>query len=139
MRRVCDACSHDNRCKREGEGEGARAYAVDVPPWPRCDAECSPERAYLYHPSRHSAGQSIVAGWAYQLVAGLSFERDSSVTPVDELGRAFVAASSTQVFGRALVGTSRGPRQRGPKEFADFLTEQSRLLPRAAPESKEGE
>jgi hypothetical protein len=36
-----------------------------------------------YHPSRHSAGQPIVAGWAYQLVAGLSFERDSWVAPID--------------------------------------------------------
>ena len=62
---------------------GASVYAVDVSPWPRCDAETSPGRGYLYHPSRHSAGQPIVAGWAYQLVAGLSFERDSWVTPVD--------------------------------------------------------
>jgi hypothetical protein len=34
-------------------------------------------RGYYYSPSRHSAGQPIVAGWAYQLVARLSFERDS--------------------------------------------------------------
>ena len=61
----------------------APVYAVDVSPWPRCDAEASPGRSYLYHPSRHSAGQPIVAGWAYQLVAGLSFERDSWVAPVD--------------------------------------------------------
>ena len=58
-------------------------YAVDVSVWPRCAAECSPARSYHYHPSRHSAGQPIVAGWAYQLVAGLSFERDSWVAPVD--------------------------------------------------------
>ncbi len=58
-------------------------YAVDISPWPRCDAESSPGRSYLYHPSRHSAGQPIVAGWAYQLVAGLSFSRDSWTTPVD--------------------------------------------------------
>ena len=38
---------------------------------------------YYYHPSRHSAGQPIVAGWAYQLVAQLGFERDSWVAPVD--------------------------------------------------------
>ena len=63
--------------------DGTSVYAVDVSPWPRCDAEASPGRGYLYHPSRHSAGQPIVAGWAYQLVAGLSFERDSWVTPVD--------------------------------------------------------
>src|SRR5215211_181795 len=46
-------------------------YAVDVSLWPRCDAECSPERGYYYHPSRHSAGQPIVAGWAYQFIAQL--------------------------------------------------------------------
>jgi hypothetical protein len=57
-------------------------YAVDVSVWPRCDAEASPERGY-YYPSRHSAGQPIVAGWAYQLVAQLGFERDSWVAPVD--------------------------------------------------------
>src|SRR5215210_8116660 len=49
--------------------EGASVYAVDVSVWPRCDAESSPERGYYYHPSRHSAGQPIVAGWAYQFIA----------------------------------------------------------------------
>jgi hypothetical protein len=38
---------------------------------------------YYYHPSRHSAGQPIVAGWSYQLVAELGFEQDSWVTPAD--------------------------------------------------------
>jgi hypothetical protein len=58
-------------------------FAVDVTTWPRCDAECSPERGYYYHPSRHSAGQPIVAGWAFQWIAQLSFERDSWTAPVD--------------------------------------------------------
>jgi hypothetical protein len=57
---------------------------VDVSVWSRCDAEASPGGGYYYHPSRHSAGQPIVAGWAYhQLVARLSFERDSWVVPTD--------------------------------------------------------
>jgi DDE superfamily endonuclease len=64
------------------EGE-TPIYAVDVSVWPRCDAECSPERGYYYHPSRHSAGQPIVAGWAYQFVAQLSFVRESWTAPVD--------------------------------------------------------
>jgi hypothetical protein len=48
-----------------GDHDRARVYAVDRSPWPRCDAETSPDRGYYYHPSRHSAGQPIVAGWCY--------------------------------------------------------------------------
>jgi hypothetical protein len=58
-------------------------FAVDVTTWPRCDAECSPARGYYYHPSRHSAGQPIIAGWAFQWICQLSFERDSWTAPVD--------------------------------------------------------
>ncbi len=58
-------------------------YAVDVSVWPRCDAECSPERGFYYHPSRHSAGQPIVAGWGYQFIAQLNFLRESWTAPVD--------------------------------------------------------
>lgn len=58
-------------------------FAVDVSVWPRCDAETSPERGYYYHPSRHSAGQPIVAGWAYQWVAQLGLSRDSWTAPMD--------------------------------------------------------
>jgi hypothetical protein len=58
-------------------------FAVDVTTWPRCDAECSPERGYYYHPSRHSAGQPIIAGWAYQWITQLGFGRDSWTAPVD--------------------------------------------------------
>jgi hypothetical protein len=56
---------------------------VDVSVWPRCDAECSPARGYYYHPSRHSAGQPIVAGWAYQFIAQLNFVRESWSAPMD--------------------------------------------------------
>jgi hypothetical protein len=58
-------------------------YAVDVSVWDRCDAECSPERGFYYHPSRHSAGKPIVAGWAYQVVTQLNFVRESWTAPVD--------------------------------------------------------
>jgi hypothetical protein len=58
-------------------------FAVEVTTWPRCDAECSPERGYYYHPSRHSAGQPIVAAWAFQWIAQVSFDRDSWTAPVD--------------------------------------------------------
>ena len=65
-------------------GSGATpVFAVDVSVWDRCDAESSPERGYYYHPSRHSAGQPIVAGWAYQFIAQLNFVRESWTAPVD--------------------------------------------------------
>jgi hypothetical protein len=66
-----------------GSGTTTPIYAVDVSVWDRCDAECSPERGYYYHPSRHSAGQPIVAGWAYQFIARLNFLRESWSAPVD--------------------------------------------------------
>jgi hypothetical protein len=66
-----------------GSGTTTPIYAVDVSVWDRCDAECSPERGYYYHPSRHSAGQPIVAGWAYQFIARLNFARESWTAPVD--------------------------------------------------------
>jgi hypothetical protein len=64
-------------------GSQTPVYAVDVSVWPRCDAETSPQRGYYYHPSRHSAGQPIVAGWAYQFTAQLNFVRESWTAPVD--------------------------------------------------------
>jgi hypothetical protein len=63
---------------------GRRAvFAVDVTTWPRCDAERSPERGSDYHPSRHSAGRPIIAGWAFRWVAQLGFGRDAWTAPVD--------------------------------------------------------
>jgi hypothetical protein len=53
--------------------DGEPIYAVDVSTWPRCDAETSPERGFSYHPSRPSAGQPIVAGWAFQWICQLSW------------------------------------------------------------------
>jgi tripartite-type tricarboxylate transporter receptor subunit TctC len=50
---------------------------------------------------------------------------------VDELGRAFVGASSSREFGRVLVGTGRVPAQRGPEKFAAFVDEQARGLSEA--------
>jgi len=58
-------------------------YAVDGSVWSRCDAEASPERGYSYHPSRHSAGQPIVAGWSYQWVAQVGVARESWTAPLD--------------------------------------------------------
>jgi hypothetical protein len=82
-------------------------YAVDLSVWPRCDAEASPERGFYYHPSRHSAGQPIVAGWAYQWLAQLSFTRDSWTAPLDiqrvhpsQNANAVAVAQLTDLFSR---------------------------------------
>ncbi len=66
-----------------GAEGAASVFAVDMSVWPRCDAETSPQRGYYYHPSRHSAAQPIVAGWAYQFVAQLGFARESWTAPMD--------------------------------------------------------
>src|SRR5438046_10221039 len=63
--------------------DGQPIYAIDVSVWSRCDAETRPERGYDYHPSRHSAGQPIGSGWAYQWLVQLSFARDSWTAPWD--------------------------------------------------------
>jgi hypothetical protein len=90
-------------------GGGPPVYAVDVSVWPRSDAECSPERGFYYHPSRHSAGQPIVAGWAYQFIARLNFARESWTSPVDASrihpDRETNMAATEQV--KALLGRSQ--------------------------------
>lgn len=57
-------------------------YAVDTSIWARCDAETSPERGFYHHPSRHSNGQPIVAGWSYQWVAQVRLTADSWTVPL---------------------------------------------------------
>jgi hypothetical protein len=48
----------------------------------RCQSQPRTQ-GYYYHPSRHSAGQPIVAGWAYQFVAQLGFVGESWTALVD--------------------------------------------------------
>jgi hypothetical protein len=57
-------------------------YAVDVTVWPRCDAETSPQRGFYHHAYRHSNGQPIVVGWAYQWVAHMHLQHDSWTVPM---------------------------------------------------------
>ncbi len=65
------------------DGSDAPAiYAVDGSVWARCDAETSPERGFYHHPSRHSNGQPIVAGWLYQWVAQVRLTSDSWTAPL---------------------------------------------------------
>jgi hypothetical protein len=91
--------------------EGQPLYAVDVSVWPRCDAETSPERGYYYHASRHSAGQPIVAGWAYQWVNQLTLTPDSWTAPLD-VQRVHPREDANTIAAaqiKALVGRLRRP------------------------------
>jgi hypothetical protein len=89
----------------------ASVFAVDASTWARCDAECSPGRGFYYSPTRHSAGQPIVAGWCYSWIAQLGFARDSWTAPVDarrvppgeDIGQA-TAAQIRAVTGRLGIG-----------------------------------
>jgi tripartite-type tricarboxylate transporter receptor subunit TctC len=47
---------------------------------------------------------------------------------VDELGRAFVGASSSRTFRRALLGTGRQSEQKGPEKFEAYVEKQAKLL-----------
>ena len=52
---------------------------------------------------------------------------------VGELGRAFVGASSSRTFRRALVGTGREPEQKGPEEFDAYVEKQAEKLRETGP------
>jgi hypothetical protein len=58
-------------------------FAVDASTMERCDAERSPDRGFYYHASKHSAGQPIVAGWSYQWITQLNWEKNSWTAPMD--------------------------------------------------------
>jgi hypothetical protein len=93
------------------------AYAIDLSVWPRCDAEASPERGYYYHPSRHSAGQPIVAGWAYQWLAQLTFTRDSWTAPLD-VRRVHPTENANTVAVEQIAGlVNRAPADGAPPLF----------------------
>jgi DDE superfamily endonuclease len=85
-------------------------FAVDASTWARCDAECSPGRGFYYSPTRHSAGQPIVAGWCYSWIAQLSFERNSWTAPLDArrvpAGEDIGPVTAAQI--RAVVGRLGG-------------------------------
>jgi hypothetical protein len=94
-----------------GASPSTPVYAVDVSVWDRCDADTSPERGYYYHPSRHSAGQPIVAGWAYQFVAQLNFVRESWTAPVDV--RRVRPAQDANVVAAEQIGALLGRLEEG--------------------------
>ena len=51
--------------------QGQLRLAVDVTPWPRPDAECSPQRCHCHRPCRCDGVRQTIPGWPYSIVAAL--------------------------------------------------------------------
>jgi len=63
--------------------DGQIRLAVDVTPWPRPDAECSPQRAHAHRPCRCDGVRQTIPGWPYSVVAVLESGRSSWTAPLD--------------------------------------------------------
>ncbi|MFJ9448678.1 NF041680 family putative transposase [Kitasatospora sp. NPDC101235] len=61
------------------------SIALDVTPWPRPDAECSPERLHCHRPCRCDGVRQTIPGWPYQVAAALGGGRSSWTGPLDAL------------------------------------------------------
>ena len=59
------------------------SIALDVTPWPRPDAECSPERLHCHRPCRCDGVRQTIPGWPYQIAAALGGGRSSWTGPLD--------------------------------------------------------
>ncbi len=62
---------------------GGLAVAVDVTPWPRPDAECSPDRLHCYRSCRCDGTRQTIPGWPYSVIVALGRGRTSWTAPLD--------------------------------------------------------
>lgn len=63
--------------------DGRIMLAVDVTPWPRPDANTSPERSFCHTYGRGRDQHLMVPGWPYSIVAALETGRTSWTAPLD--------------------------------------------------------
>ncbi|MFE4961281.1 transposase, partial [Streptomyces sp. NPDC056653] len=63
--------------------DGQLSIALDVTPWPRPDAECSPQRLHCHRPCRCDGVRQTIPGWPYQVAAALGGGRSSWTGPLD--------------------------------------------------------
>jgi DNA alkylation repair enzyme len=77
------------------------------------------------------AGQPIVAGWAYQMVAQLGFERDSWVVPVDAKC-VRPEEDANDVVHKATGGWVREARKKDRRRLLRFLDKHAATMPRTA-------
>jgi hypothetical protein len=62
---------------------GQIRLAADVSPWPRPDAECSPQRCHCHRPCRCDGVRQTIPGWPYSMIAGLESGRSSWTALLD--------------------------------------------------------
>jgi hypothetical protein len=65
------------------DAQGRLWFGVDVTPWPRPDAECSPGRCHCWSPCRCDGTRLTIPGWPNQVVAALERGRSSWTAPLD--------------------------------------------------------
>lgn len=63
--------------------DGQLSIAVDVTPWPRPDAECSPQRLHCHRPCRCDGTRQSIPGWPYQVAVAVGGGRCSWTGPLD--------------------------------------------------------
>lgn len=64
---------------------GQIRLAADVSPWPRPDAECSPDRAHAHRPCRCDGVRQTIPGWPYSMIAALESGRSSWTALLDAI------------------------------------------------------
>lgn len=87
-------------------GDGRIVLAVDVSPWLRPDAACSPQRLFCHVYGRSRAASQFIPGWPYSVVAALETGRSSWTAMLDarRLGPADDATALTAEQLRDVVG-----------------------------------
>jgi hypothetical protein len=62
--------------------QGQLRFAIDVTPWPRLDAECSPQRCHCHRSCRCDGVRKTIPGWPYSFLAALESGRTSWTAPL---------------------------------------------------------
>jgi DDE superfamily endonuclease len=63
--------------------DGGVRLAVDVSPWPRPDAQTSPQRCHCHRPCRCDGVRQTIPGWPYSVIAALESGRSSWTAVLD--------------------------------------------------------
>ncbi|MCW2932782.1 MAG: hypothetical protein JWM19_3744 [Actinomycetia bacterium] len=90
-------------------------FAIDATPYPRPDAECSPEREHVHHDACRGDGtRKTIPGWEYQFVAAVGHLRTAWTAVVDvertaKATRTSQTARQVRNLLRRLAAAGHGP------------------------------